>query len=195
MHRDEMRQLVTGQFYQSLGESGVAVNSIPPDQLKAIVTAVADGVFAALASIDTESNGPNGADPDPQTATAATAAPAPGQSAEERMLWRGRPYLTLGTRYELTTQRLRILRGLLNNMVEEIELVRVRDTKVKQHMGERLINVGDITIFSADQTAPTIELRNVTDPMGVRELIRKATMEERERRGLRYREDMDDESH
>jgi hypothetical protein len=186
-----MRQLVTGQFYQSLGESGIAVNSIPPDQLKAIIAALADGVFAALASIETESNGPDGAGPDPGPSPAAPTQGGP----EERLLWRGRPYLTLGTRYELTNQRLRILRGLIGNTVEEIELVRVRDTKVKQHMGERMLNVGDITILSADQTTPTFELRNVTDPMGVRELIRKAVMEEKERRGMRYREDMADESH
>jgi hypothetical protein len=33
-------------------------------------------------------------------------------------------------------------------------------------------------------------LHNVTDPIEVRELIRKAVNEEKERRGLRYREEM-----
>ena len=110
---------------------------------------------------------------------------------EETLLWRGRPYLTIGTVYELTTQRLRIIRGILGNQVEEIELIRVRDTRVKQHLGERALNVGDVTILSNDTTAPEIILNNVNDPLAVRELIRKAVQAEKERRGLRYREDVD----
>jgi hypothetical protein len=111
--------------------------------------------------------------------------------AEETPLWRGRPYLTIGTVYELTTQRLRIIRGILGNQVEEIELIRVRDTRIKQHLGERALNVGDVTILSNDTTAPEIILNNVNDPLAVRELIRKAVQAEKERRGLRYREDVD----
>jgi hypothetical protein len=34
-------------------------------------------------------------------------------------------------------------------------------------------------------------LHNVSNPVEVREMIRKATHEEKERRGLRYREDLD----
>ncbi|HXF64861.1 MAG TPA: PH domain-containing protein, partial [Caldilineaceae bacterium] len=115
---------------------------------------------------------------------------APGQLPPEQVLWRGRPYLTIGTRYELTNERIRIIRGILGNNIEEIELVRVKDTKVKQHMGERMLNVGDITIISADPATPEFELRNVRNPVEVRELIRRTMMQEKARRGLYYREDI-----
>ncbi|RME58594.1 MAG: PH domain-containing protein, partial [Caldilineae bacterium] len=111
-------------------------------------------------------------------------------AAEEVLLWSGRPYLTIGVRYELTNQRIRVIRGLLGRDYEEIELVRVRDTAVSQHLGERLLNVGDITIISNDPSNPEFVLHNVKDPMDVREMIRRATLAEKQRRGLHYREEM-----
>ena len=126
-----------------------------------------------------------------------TSTPAPESSAasagpleKEELLWSGRPYLSIGVRYELTNQRVRLIRGLLGRSYHEIELVRVRDTSVTQHLGERALNVGDITITSTDPSHPEFTLHNVKDPMEVREMIRKATMQEKQRRGLHYREEM-----
>ena len=108
----------------------------------------------------------------------------------EQQLWRGRPYLTVGTVYEITSQRIRVIKGLLGNTIDEVELVRVRDTRIKQHLGERVLDVGDITIISNDPSNPELVLNNVKSPMEVRELIRNAVNKEKDRRGLRYREDM-----
>jgi hypothetical protein len=193
MQRDDVRKTVTAQFYQSLSESGVEITAIPQSQLQTLVNALADGVFAALAAVDAESD--TLVNSNLTVSRSASAIPVSEPQAlgdvEETLLWRGRPYLTIGTVYELTTQRLRIIRGILGNQVEEIELIRVRDTRVKQHLGERALNVGDVTILSNDTTAPEIVLNNVSDPLAVRELIRKAVQAEKERRGLRYREDVD----
>lgn len=127
-------------------------------------------------------------------AAAAAGLVPPAEESEERLLWRGRPYLTIGTIYELTTQRLRIIRGIVSNIIEEVELVRVRDTSVKQNVSERMFDIGDITIMSSDITTPTKILYNVRNPVEVREMIRKAVYEERERRKLLYREEMHDET-
>ena len=156
----------------------------------------------ALAAVEQESD-----DYPAAAAVAATAAaqrpPTPdepgtvnpaGDTSEEVRLWHGRPYLSIGIRYELTTQRLRIYRGVLGNRIEEIELIRVKDSRVKQHLGERMLNIGDVTIVSADTTTPELILQNVHDPIEVRELLRKAVMNEKSRRGLYYREDIGDEN-
>ncbi len=108
----------------------------------------------------------------------------------ESLLWSGRPYLSIGTRYELTSQRLRIIRGIFGRDFEETELVRVRDTSVSQHLGERALDIGDVTVVSNDPQQPQIVLRNIKDPVEVREIIRKATLLEKERRNLAYREEM-----
>ena len=180
MNQQEVRNAVTSQFYQSLASSGVTVDAIPQAQLQAVVNALADGVFAALNGVESEG--------DRSVAAAASANPDP--AAEEELLWSGRPYLSIGIRYELTSQRLRVIRGLLGRSVEEVELVRVRDTSVRQHAGERALNVGDITIVSNDPSNPEYTLNNVTNPSDVREMIRRATLAEKQRRGLHYREEM-----
>lgn len=187
MQRDQIRQIVATQVYQSLADSKIQLTAIPQDQLQALVNSLADGFFAAFAAVEEASTAPT---PAMSMAPRPATAPQPPAPHAEELLWRGRPYLTLGTIYEVTTQRLRIIRGLLGNSIEEIELIRVHDTKVKQHLGERAFNVGDITVFADDSTTPTIILNNVSEPVEVRELIRKAVLEERQRRGLTYREVM-----
>ncbi len=181
MKRQELRDTMMSQFYQSLAESGVEIDAIPQAQLQALVNAFADSVFAALERLEEEA----------MPAPAARELDAMDDpAAEEVLLWSGRPYLTIGVRYELTNQRIRVIRGLLGRDYEEIELVRVRDTAVSQHLGERLLNVGDITIISNDPSNPEFVLHNVKDPMDVREMIRRATLAEKQRRGLHYREEM-----
>ena len=199
MNEQTVRQVVTARFYESLAQSGVEVTAIPQPQLQAIVNALADGVFAALDAMETEADHSiaetNSRSGDSEDGT--TTPPAPESSAagagpleKEELLWSGRPYLSIGVRYELTNQRVRLIRGLLGRSYHEIELVRVRDTSVTQHLGERALNVGDITITSTDPSHPEFTLHNVKDPMEVREMIRKATMQEKQRRGLHYREEM-----
>lgn len=184
MNRQEVRDAMTSQFYQSLAESSVEIDAIPQAQLQALVNAFADSVFAALERLEEEGL----ATPVDRAAGAAVASDDP--AAEEQLLWSGRPYLTIGVRYEITNQRIRVIRGLLGRDYEEIELVRVRDTAVSQHLGERALNVGDITIISNDPSNPEFVLHNVKNPMEVRELIRRATLAEKQRRGLHYREEM-----
>jgi hypothetical protein len=184
MQREEIRKIVTAQFYQSLAESGQQIDALPQAQLQAIINAMADGLVAALIALEDEEV--QAVAPD----SPSVSAPATVDNGEERLLWRGRPYLSIGIRYELTTQRLRIIRGLLGHNLEEIELVRIRDTNITQHVGERALNVGDIKILSNDPSHPEVMLHNVRNPVEVRELIRNTSMEEKKRRNLYYREEM-----
>ena len=199
MNEQTVRQVVTARFYESLAQSGVEVTAIPQPQLQAIVNALADGVFAALDAMETEADHSidetNARPVDPGEGEKTRLAPeSPAATADhlerEELLWSGRPYLSIGVRYELTNQRVRLIRGLLGRSYHEIELVRVRDTSVTQHLGERALNVGDITITSSDPSHPEFTLHNVKNPMEVREMIRKATMQEKQRHGLHYREEM-----
>jgi len=187
MQRDEVRQVINSAFQRSLADSGTQITAVPQNQLQAIVNAMADGVFAAIAAVEDEEVGM--AAP-ARSAASAFGEPTMTENVPEQQLWRGRPYLTIGTVYEVTTQRIRVIKGLLGNHIDEVELVRVRDTRVKQHVGERMLDVGDITILSNDPSNPELVLDNVKNPIEVRELIRNAVIKEKERRGLRYREDM-----
>lgn len=208
MQRDDIRKIIHEQFYNSLATSGIQITAIPADQLNVLVGAMADSIFAAIAAVEQENDSPiPQAIPQPIAAQPVTQIQVPNrpftpdspnytstptEHAEEIRLWQGRPYLSIGLRYELTSQRLRIYRGILGNRIEEIELIRVKDSRVVQNMGERMLNIGDITIVSADPTTPELVLNNIHDPVEVRELFRKAIMNEKARRGLYYREDISD---
>jgi len=175
MDRERLRSQFTEQFYRSLDESGVRMEAIPPAQLQALARAAADGLFAVLDAAEAEGAGHDGSG-------------VRGDGGEET-LWTGKPYLSLSTRYQLTSQRLRITRGLFGRSLEEIDLVRVRETKVTQNLGERSFNLGDVLIFTGDPETPEYVLENVRDPMEVREILRAAYLAEQKRRGLRYREE------
>ena len=89
------------------------------------------------------------------------------------------------TRYELTTQRLRLITGVFNKSVDELELYRVRDTTLVQPFIQRLVNLGSIIVISADATDPTLTIRAVSGPREVREQLR--ALVERRRRVTRAR--------
>lgn len=186
MQRNEIRQTVNEQFFQSLSESGTQITALPQDQLKAIVDSMADAMFAAIAAVEDEQSSV----PADVTAMSARAIEGEDDDVEETELWRGRPYFSIGTIYVLTTQRIRIIKGVVGKRIDDIELVRIRDIRVKQHMGERMMAVGDITILSNDQSSPETILQNIKQPIEVHDMIRKAMMAEKKRRGFAYREEM-----
>ena len=77
------------------------------------------------------------------------------------------------TRYELTSERLRIRQGVLNKELDELELYRVRDYKLEQPLVLRMFSLANITLRSSDTSHPHIVLRAIRDGEHVREQIRK----------------------
>ncbi|HZD10030.1 MAG TPA: PH domain-containing protein, partial [Candidatus Binatia bacterium] len=108
----------------------------------------------------------------------------------EKVLWEGRPFLSLNTRYVITNERVRIVEGILGKDREDIELVRIQDIDQSQSISERLLNIGDILIRSHDTTNPQAVIRNVKDPQAVHEILRRAVLDARKRHKLVYREEM-----
>jgi membrane protein YdbS with pleckstrin-like domain len=76
------------------------------------------------------------------------------------------------TLYTITSQRVIIETGLVSKSVEDIDLRYIDDTNFQQHLLERLLGIGNVTIVSSDKMAPTYVLRGVPDPRGLREMIR-----------------------
>lgn len=113
----------------------------------------------------------------------------------ERVLWEGRPSrlwsprMSLMNRYRLTNQRLIMEYGFIGKTTEEIELYRVMDVGVKQHPLERIVQMGDIYLASGDASTPTKYLHNIPGPNRIKDMIREATRQERDRRRVMIRED------
>ena len=105
------------------------------------------------------------------------------------------------TRYAMSDDRLFISVGFLNIKDDEILLYRVRDIDTSRNLWQRLFGVGTISVMSSDKTMPTLVLKNVKDPVFVKELIHKQVEETKIKRRVRFGEimgsglddDMDDD--
>jgi uncharacterized membrane protein YdbT with pleckstrin-like domain len=101
------------------------------------------------------------------------------------VMWLIRWWITKCTHYELTSQRLRIRTGILNKMVDELELFRVKDYSMEQPFLLRLIGLGNISMVTSDASHPNVALRAIPGVEDVREKLRTAVQAERDRRRVR----------
>lgn len=94
------------------------------------------------------------------------------------------------TRYCLSDDRLFISEGFLNLKDDEVLLYRIRDIDTKRTLWQRLFGVGTISVMSSDKTMPTMVLKNIKDPMMVKELIHQQVEETKIKRRVRFGEIM-----
>ena len=96
------------------------------------------------------------------------------------------------TRYAMTEDRLFTSVGFLNIRDDEILLYRVRDIDTSRSLWQRIFGVGTVTVLSSDKTMPALVLKNIKDPVGVKELIHRQVEEMKIRRRVRVGEIMAD---
>lgn len=77
------------------------------------------------------------------------------------------------SRYRLTTQRLFIERGILSQVIDQIELVRVDDVRVRRSISDRILGLGTLEIVSTDITDKRVGLDGIRDPQAVSEHVRE----------------------
>ena len=94
------------------------------------------------------------------------------------------------TRYALSEDRLFISVGLLNIKDDEVLLYRIRDIDTSRSLWQRIFGVGTITVMSSDKSMPTLVLKNVKDPIFVKELLHQQVEEMKIRRRVRVGEIM-----
>lgn len=97
------------------------------------------------------------------------------------------------TRYALSEDRLFLSVGFLNIKDDEVLLYRVRDIDSERSIFQRLFGVGTITVMSSDKSMPNLVLKNVKDPVFVKELIHKQVEEMKIKRRVRVGEIMGNE--
>lgn len=94
------------------------------------------------------------------------------------------------TRYALSHDRLFLSVGFFSVKDDDILLYRIRDISVKRTLWQRLFGVGTVTVQSSDKTHPTLELKNVKDPMRVKETLHDLVEEMKQKRRMRFGEIM-----
>ena len=96
------------------------------------------------------------------------------------------------TRYAMSDDRLFTSVGFLNIKDDEILLYRVRDIDTSRSLWQRLFGVGTVVVVSSDKSMPNLVLKNIKDPIFVKELIHKQVEETKIKRRVRFGEIMTD---
>lgn len=99
------------------------------------------------------------------------------------MLWE---FLKVRCRvFELTTERLRIYTGVLNQTIDEIELYRVKDTTMERPFWLRMFGLSSLFLDTSDRSHPKVELEAISDAVNLRETLRKQVEFWRDRKRVR----------
>lgn len=190
MSIQETEARIRAAVWQALAEKTVDLSAVPKEQLQTLVELVTD---AALLELDQELDSIDtklASDTTVDALKTTTAAIDLDEQSGERVLWEGRPFLSLVRHYRITTERVRITEGLLGKDREDIELIKIQDIDQSQRMTERALNLGDITIHSHDPSHPIVRLENVRDVQRVHEILRRAMPDARNNNNFSYREEM-----
>ena len=92
------------------------------------------------------------------------------------------------TRYALSEDRLFLSVGFWNIKDDEVLLYRVRDITTSRTLWQRIFGVGTVTVISSDKTQPMVELKNIKQPLQVKELLHTQVEEMKEKRRVRIGE-------
>jgi uncharacterized membrane protein YdbT with pleckstrin-like domain len=90
------------------------------------------------------------------------------------------------THYRVTSQRVVVETGILSKRMDQIDLYRIHDYVVERPLGQRLMGTGNLLLSTQDRSTPAIRLAGLaTDVVQLYERLRKATEDEKRRRGVR----------
>jgi uncharacterized membrane protein YdbT with pleckstrin-like domain len=90
------------------------------------------------------------------------------------------------THYKITTQRVIIEKGLFSKRMDQIDTYRINDYVVERPLGQRMLGTGNIVLTSLDRSTPEVRIEDIkTDVLSLYESLRKATEEQKQRRGVR----------
>ncbi|WAC20934.1 PH domain-containing protein [Luteolibacter sp. SL250] len=99
------------------------------------------------------------------------------------IIWK---YLTVRCQgFELTTERLKITQGVINQKLDEVELYRVKDMLMVRPWWMRLTGLASVILETSDRSQPTLEIPAVRGGMELREQLRKQVELQRDRKRVR----------
>ncbi|RYD19517.1 MAG: PH domain-containing protein [Verrucomicrobiaceae bacterium] len=99
------------------------------------------------------------------------------------MLWR---YLVVRSQvFELTSERLRVTTGIINQHIDEIELYRVKDSRMVRPWWMRLTGLASIELETSDRSMPLLAVPAIHGGVELRELLRRHVELQRDRKRVR----------
>ena len=99
------------------------------------------------------------------------------------IIWR---FLLVRSRvFELTSERIRVTTGIINQKVDEIELYRVKDTQTFRTWWMRLTGLASIHLQTSDLSTPDLVIPAISGGVEFREQLRHLVEAERDRKRVR----------
>ena len=83
------------------------------------------------------------------------------------------------TKYQLYANRITIETGIFSLRLDEVQLIRITDSSVRQSIFQLMFHVGDIRLYSSDPGEGTFIIRSVRNPKKVMRDIMNQVEEER----------------
>jgi uncharacterized membrane protein YdbT with pleckstrin-like domain len=91
---------------------------------------------------------------------------------------------SLGTRYEITSQRVRIERGILSKTKDSVEVFRIDHFDLHKPLGMRLVGQCLLHLRSSDSSFATVILYGIPNLEQLADSLRECSLRERTRRRL-----------
>ncbi len=87
--------------------------------------------------------------------------------------------------FELTSERLRVTKGIINQKIDEIELYRVKDSLMERPWWMRLTGLASIVLETSDRSIPRLVIPAIHGGVELRELLRTHVELQRDRKRVR----------
>jgi len=87
--------------------------------------------------------------------------------------------------FEFTSERIRTYEGVFSQDIDEVELYRVKDTRILKPFWFRIFGLSTIVLSTSDRSCPTVEIKAVKDGPGIREKLRKQVEMLRDKKRVR----------
>jgi hypothetical protein len=89
---------------------------------------------------------------------------------------------SISTKYEITTQRVRIERGLFSTVKDNVELFRIDHFEISKPFGMRIVGQCELYLSSSDPGFPTIRIYGIPNLETLADTLRECSLRERTRR-------------
>lgn len=89
---------------------------------------------------------------------------------------------SISTRFEITTQRVKVERGILSKIKENVELFRIDHFDLHKPLGMRLAGHCLLHLRSSDTNFPSVMIQGIPDLERLADALRECSLRERTRR-------------
>jgi len=79
--------------------------------------------------------------------------------------------------YEVTLERVEWSRGILDRKVDNLDMFRIIDLKMRRNMLDCILGVGTVELITTDKTDPEFAFRKVRKPRQLYDIIKKASLQ------------------